>query len=176
MDSFSFKRVPQSVADTAPLLTVTFNRRVDRTAFEDMRIHPEYYDPRHMFSAAEVDSLCERMDRTSSWTRVRQIRLIRHFDYANLPRDTFFHYFTFQLVRAGNTHQREDELISAPAEFRLSLNDFRPAPAMFHFPAQPGLAQQLTEQLRLRHRPVPVSHHTEDGETVTFEDHVFSVP
>jgi hypothetical protein len=125
-----------------------------------------------MLSASEVDSLCERVDRTGSWTRVREILLIRRFDHGIDPRDTFYHYFTFQLVREG---QQGVELISAPAEFRLSLNDFRPAPAVFHYPVRPGLAQQLTEQLRLRHSAVPMWYHTASGEDVMFEDHVFSV-
>ncbi len=93
---FSFKRVPRSVVDTGPLLTVTFSTHMDpENDFEGA------YEAPYNLSASEQDSLCAQMEKTFCWTGVRQIRLIRDIRATgNFERvtDTIRHYFTVELV------------------------------------------------------------------------------
>jgi hypothetical protein len=128
---FSFKRVPRSVVDTEPLLTVTFSTRMD----------PAPYN----LSASEQDSLCAQMEKTFCWTGVRQIRLIRFIDARDRVTDTYKHNFTVQLVvepseQTADRHVQDDaalEVITAPEEFTLHISDLEPHAGFFE-PGHPN--------------------------------------
>ena len=178
---FSFKRVPRSVVDTAPLLTVTFSLHVDRTQFN--RQYQEPYD----LSAYEQESLCAQVERTYCWTGVREIRLTLLIDERAIRNPLIFdHYFDVQLVLEERADDGSREVITPPKEFFIYKPHFLPRGEYsgpddpMYEPAWPGLTQQLTEELGLVHTTVPahrVAHTFDDHDTLDdeFEDHVFSV-
>jgi hypothetical protein len=157
---FSFKRVPRSVADTEPLLTVTLSLLVDREN------NFEGYEAPYNLSLSEQDSLCAQVEKTFCWTGVRQIRLIRE-----APQNSFYlrdidrHKFAVELVSEETAD--DGVVIRAPAEFALEARDVRGLLRT--------LIQQLTEELGLVHTTVEVLHRAgRRGES--FDDHVFRVP
>ncbi len=178
---FSFKRVPRSVMDTAPLLTVTFSLHVDRTQFNS-----EYEEPYNL-SASEQDSLCAQVERTYCWTGVRQIRLIRFVTHQRWRTrddvtDTNCHNFNVQLVLEDLEETADDGsqvsviAITPPNECFIYYPQFVPHEAYsepgdpMYEPAWRGLIHELTEELGLVHTTVPVLHRGHE-----FDDHVFSV-
>jgi hypothetical protein len=126
---FHFKRVPRNVTDTAPLLTVTFSLRVDRTFFE---CGYEYeYEAPYNLSVSEQDSLCAQVEKRFCWTGVRQIRLIRFIESTGSferVTDTFRHNFTVELVLEETADDGSHEVITAPAKFTLHIADLEPEP------------------------------------------------
>jgi hypothetical protein len=193
INRFSFKRVPRSVADTEPLLTVTFSTRLNRTDFE-ADSEGEHFEAPYNLSASEQNSLSAQVEKTFCWTGVRQIRLIRFVNGYQKQKNQVaasgllpsqqsqnpesmritararrrYEYFTVQLVLKETADDGADDgalkVITPPQEFKLSAHDLEP----------PGLIQQLTEQLGLVHTTEPKVHEV-CGRRYTFNDHVFSV-
>jgi len=162
---FSFKRVPRSVADTEPLLTVTLSLLVDReNNFE------QGYEAPYNLSLSEQDSLCAQVEKTFCWTGVRQIRLIREAPQNSYYfRDIDRHKFAVELVseETADVTANDGVVIRAPAEFALEARDVRGLLRT--------LIQQLTEELGLVHTTVDVLHRAA-RRSESFDDHVFRVP
>ena len=162
---FSFKRVPRSVADTEPLLTVTFSLLLDReNNFEQGFGAP--YD----LSLSEQDSLSDQMEKTFCWTGVREIRLIRQVSHVQSYWlwDTSRHKFTFELVLEETAD--DGVVIRAPAELTLCSSYKAQLDDLLR-----RLIKQLTEELGLVHTTVDVLH-TVAPRNHRFDDHVFRVP
>jgi hypothetical protein len=185
VNRYSFKRVPQSVMDTAPLLTVTFSRRLHdefRHKFGARRPAP------YNLSAEQQDELRAELERPLCWQRVREIRLNRHIDtslnpHSRLTDRSSDHWYTVQLVLEGLYANGPRQVITVPSAIWCLASEPRPEyhvpghrrhePAR-HVPARPGLVRQLIEQMGLEHTTVPVVLRV-GAEEGTYDNHVFRV-
>jgi hypothetical protein len=171
VNRYSFKRVPQSVMDTAPLLTVTFSRRLYsdfRQKFGAKRLAP------YNMSASQQDELRAEVEQPLCWQRVREIRLYRHIDNA-LNRDSIHvtdhwdHYYTVQLVLEGLHGSRQVKTV--PSTISALRIDERPG---INEPGHRSLIRKLTEEMGLEHTTVPVVLRVA-AEEGTYDNHVFRV-
>ena len=78
--TLSVERIRNSVLDAAPLLTVTFHHYLEQEKFlrsERNERGRAYVNQFQALSASQLESLCAQMDRTTCWSNVHTIRVIR---------------------------------------------------------------------------------------------------